>query len=366
MQQALLKAPDRSEQFWALHWYRLRDRHPLANRHLWAHLQDPCYTAAAKVTRRFNMVQCSLSDGFQIAIANADRILDCYNPAYGSNLGAYARIAFGNRIRDHLRQQQEVNISSDWGLLRRVSQTQLTQALQTVGFVQVNGRILIWQCFRAICTPEPGRSSRGLAAPTDDQFAKIAQRFNQQRHQLAVEHQDEPLTSQDISVKRLKSELIQLATVTRSYLTPAVTSLNQPQYDDSGEEQLDALSIEDTPMTELLATEAHREQQQHIRQIGEVLKAAIADLDTPSQTLLRLYYQEKLTQKNIADQLDIQQYQVSRKLSRIRQRLLLDVINWSQEVLHISTDSDVLASVSEVIHEWLQHHYSPEPPKGSE
>ena len=72
-----------------------------------------------------------------------------------------------------------------------------------------------------------------------------------------------------------------------------------------------------------------------------------------------LLAQKNLTQSEIASQLQIKQYQVSRQLSRVRQQLLRSVAQWSQESLHISIDSAVLANVSAVIHEWLQSHYAP-------
>ncbi|MBE9068085.1 sigma-70 family RNA polymerase sigma factor [Leptolyngbya cf. ectocarpi LEGE 11479] len=370
MQQALLQNPsiERSEHVWALHWYRLRHQHPLATDHLWAYLQDPSYWAADKVTRRFAMVQCSLADGFQIAIANVERILNGYDPDYGSNLKAYARTAFGNCIRDQLRQQHEVNISSDWGLLRRLSQTQLTQALLTAGFVQTSAPILVWKCFRAECSPEPGRLARGLPAPNETQLNAMVNRFNRERYQLLAENEADLATTAfaipdfattDIDTKQMLAELTQLAAIARSYLTPTITSLNQPQYDDSGEEPLNTLPAAEIPMNQILADEAYHEQQQQMQQIGAVLETAITALDIPEQQLLQLYYQQNLTQTEIAQQLDIQQYQVSRKLSRLRQQLLLRVINWSQKTLHTPPESDVLANVSQVIHEWLQYHYSP-------
>ncbi|MEM9162907.1 MAG: sigma-70 family RNA polymerase sigma factor, partial [Cyanobacteria bacterium P01_F01_bin.4] len=171
---------------WVLHWYRLwQQGYPRAALHLCAYLQEPCYWAAARVTRRFVTVQYTLADGFQIAIAHTERILQGYNPDYGSNLKAYARTAFGNLIRDQLRQQQEVNICSDWGLLRKLSQTQLKQALLAAGFTQTESPILVWQCFKAICIPAPAQTVRGLAPPSEDQFAHMAQRYNQLRHRLS-------------------------------------------------------------------------------------------------------------------------------------------------------------------------------------
>ncbi|NEZ55127.1 sigma-70 family RNA polymerase sigma factor [Adonisia turfae] len=364
MQQQLLqnRPLEHSEKDWVLYWYRLREENPDATKHLWAYLQEPCYWAADHVTRRFPMVQCSLADGFQIAIAHVDRILNGYNPDYSSNLRAYARTAFGNCLRDQLRQQQAINISSDWGLLRRLSQTQLKNSLQSAGYIHLDPLILIWKCFKDVCIPEPGRLVRGLQPPNKEQLQAISARYNQLRYNL-IPNSNGVDISIDVGTKELLRELTQLAAIARSYLTPSITSLNQPQYDDSGEEQLDALQTHDTPMTELLATEDYKEQQLRAQQIGAILKNEVANLDAPSQTLLTLYYQQALTQNDIANQLDIKQYQVSRKLSRIRQRLLLSVTTWSQETLHIPNEATVLASVSEVIHEWLQRHYSPELPK---
>ncbi|MEM9807834.1 MAG: sigma-70 family RNA polymerase sigma factor, partial [Cyanobacteria bacterium P01_D01_bin.56] len=314
------------EGVWALHWYRLLDHHPYAKGHLWAYLQEPCYRAADQVTRRFTMVQYSVADGFQIAIAHTQRILKRYNPDYGSSLKAYANTAFGNCIRDHLRQQQEIHISSDWGLLRRVSQVQLTEALLTAGFVHTSTSILIWQCFRAVCTPTPDRTARGLSAPSEEQLHGIVQRFNQLQQLNSDLNEGEDTTTDDTATKEIHTlntqqimgKLIQLASIIRSYLNPTITSLNQPQYDDSVEEQLDTLTTDDTPMVQLLAVEAYAEQQQRIQQISIVLEQALVDLPTDQQTLLILYYQKKLTQSGIAKQLNIKQYQVSRQLNRIR------------------------------------------------
>ncbi|MEA5463438.1 sigma-70 family RNA polymerase sigma factor [Leptothoe sp. PORK10 BA2] len=365
-----------SEKFWALYWYRQRHAHPYAVHHLWAYLQEPCYWASHGVTQSFNVVQCSLSDGFHSAIANIDRILNGYNPDHGSTLRAYAHKAFGNCIRDYLRQQNEINISSDWGILRRISQTQLTQAIQAAGFVQIESYILLWQCFKNVCVPDPNRSARGLPPPSTEQLEAIAKRYHHS-HSLSPAGVSTPqdnrtmdshnMGPQVVDTQQLSMELSNLAALARAYLTPSVTSLNQPQYDDQpGEEQLDALTSTSNPMSELVASEEYDQQQERLQQINQVLQAAIADLDRPSHTLLSLYYQDSLTQTQIAQQQNTQQYQVSRQLRRIRQQLLLKVVTWGQETLHISPESSILASVSEVIHEWLQHHYSPQPPEVSE
>ena len=341
--------------FWTLYWYKLwhRKAHDRAAAHLSAYLQEPCYWAIHSITQRFANVPWTLADGFQAAIAHTDRILKGYRPDYGSDLNAYARAAFSNLMRDQLRQQQDINICSDWGLLRRLSQAQLQRSLLAAGFTKTEPAVLAWQCFKAIYTPDPQRSTRTLPPPNPEQFAQMTERYNQLRLQLSP-----PLPQ--LEIEALEDSLNEAVQAARTYLTPAFTSLDQPQFDPDGKTPIDDLSRDDTPMDLLLAAEAYAEQQQRIQQIEAVLKAAIAQFPPADQTLLRLYYQENCTQTAIAEELQIQQYQVSRQLSRVRQRLLSTVARWSQETLHIAVNSAVLKGMSDVIHEWLQRHYQPE------
>ncbi|MEO1619892.1 MAG: sigma-70 family RNA polymerase sigma factor [Cyanobacteria bacterium J06632_3] len=341
--------------FWVLYWFRRwQAKHPRAEAHLNAYLQESCYWAAANVAERFVSVQYSLADGFQTAIARTTQILKRYSPDYGSSLKGYAQTAYGNFLRDRLRQQKAIHICSDWGLLRKISKTQLKEGLLAAGYRKVGAYVLIWKCFNAVCVPSPHQSARGLKAPTQEQCSQIAARYNKLRTGL----NPVPPTLEDAATVSMM--LQQLVQSVRIYLSPRVTSLNQPLGDESGRELLNDLSgkPEETPMAKMLAAEAYAAQQKRQQQIGAVLLDEIAALDAPSQKLLALYYQQSLTQKEIATQLNIKQYQVSRKLSRIRQLLLLAVAKWTQENLHTSINSDVLANVNEAIQEWLQQHYA--------
>ncbi len=347
-----------SEGFWALYWHKHWQAHTQAEAHLHAYLQEPCYWAAKRIAQRFAQGPWTLADGFQTAIAHTPSILKRYRPDYGSDLRAYAQAAFSNVIRDQLRQQHEANICSDWGLLRRLSQVQIQRSLLAAGVPQTESAILIWQCFRAVCRPDPQRSVRALPPPTPDQLAQMAERYNRQRVQLS------PIPPQ-IEVKDLMVSLQQVVQAARAYLAPTLVSLNQPQFDQSAQERLDGLSGDNMPMDRLLAEEAYAEQQRRVRQLEAVLGDAIAALAPTDQTLLRVYYRDQLTQTAIAQQLQIQQYQVSRRLSRVRQQLLIDVAQWSHKTLHIALDSTVLVSMSDAIHEWLQRHYQKTASEGS-
>lgn len=348
---------------WVRYWHQVwqQSSGPSSQRaamHLNAYLQEACYWAAETISRRFATTSGTLADNFQVAIAHLERVLKGYRPDYGSRLKAYGRNAFGNIIRDYLRQRQDVNICSDWGLLRRLSQAQLQRSLLAAGIsdIDIEGGLLLWQCFKVSCPPDPHRSVRGISAPDAAELTPAVERYNQLRTQLS------PVPT-PLNAQQVLTQLTGFAKHARAYLTPTVTSLNQSLAGETGREQLDRISAADDtiPMVQLLVAEAAAERQQYQKQLETILETAIAALDPPSQKLLQLYYQQTLTQKEIADQLAIKQYQVSRQLSRLRQQLLLAVAQWSQETLHISMESTVLAHVSEVIHEWLQRHYRPEP-----
>jgi RNA polymerase sigma factor (sigma-70 family) len=357
MEQHFKQNPEavQTEGFWALYWYKLwcnQDRQAAA--HLSAYLQEPCYWAARRITRQFNTVNCSLADGFQIAIAQTERLLKGYRPDYGLSLKAYAHAAFSNLIRDQLRQQQELNICSDWGLLRRISQTQLTQSLQAAGTHQPESTILAWKCFKAIYIPPSGRLVRALPSPTPEQFAQISSRYNQLRLRL------QPVPPR-LEVSALVATLEQGVQAVRAYLNPTVTSLHQPCFDETAVQWLDSIGSDDIPLHQLLAAEAYTQQQQRQEQLGTVLSGAVMALGASDQTLLRLYYGDNLPQREIAQRFQMKQYQVSRQLSRVRQQLLLTVATWSQEALQTSITSTELAGMSDIIHEWLQHHFQPNP-----
>ena len=338
------------EGFWALYWHKRWPTFKQAEAHLQAYLQEPCYWATQRLTQGFGSDQWTLADGFQTAIAHTPSILKRYRPDYGSDLKAYAQTAFGNVVRDQMRQQHDVNICSDWGLLRRLSRAQVRRSLEVAGITQTERAILLWQCFKAICRPDPRRSVRALPPPTAEQLAQMVARYNRLRVQLS------PIPPR-LEGEDLVGKLQQIVEAARAHLVPKVTSLNDLQFDQGAHEQIENLSGDDLPMNRLLAAEAYTEQQRRVRQLEDVLGQAIAALTPADQTLLRLYYRDTLTQTAIAQQLHIQQYQVSRRLNRVRQQLLAEVAQWSRDSLHIALDSAVLASMSDATHEWLQRHY---------
>ena len=339
------------EEFWAMYWYRMWQGQSasLARSHLSAFLQETCYWIAYKAVQSFASTQYKLSDCFQIAIANIDKVLRGFNSERGFGLKAYARAIFGSAIRDTLRQRHEVDICSDWGLLRKISQKRLSESLLASGLSpqMVDNYVKAWNCFKTLYVPEPGNSSRQLKKPEPETWKAIAKDYNKSQSQSQVDPQI------------LESWLKKSALSVRNYLYPNITSVNTPTAEGSSTELLDYLP-DDT--RESLISEMVTQEEQDIRksqqlEVGRVLRTTVENLETQTREILVLYYSQGLTQQQIARQLQIKQYTISRRLTKAKNLLARSLTKWSQEHLHISVNSDLLKNNSTVIEEWLQQYY---------
>lgn len=353
-QQVEIHAP--SERFWVFYWYQAWQVQPkgFATGHLAAYVQETCYWAAHQITTRNTNTHVGLSDCFQIAIAALPSILETYSPEQGASLKTYAGLVFSNTIRDSLRRQREANSRTDWGLLRKISQKQLIEALQAAGFSTdvIASYRLAWTSFKTFCTPSGSPATRQLSRPTSIIWEAIARSYNAQRQQL-------PTPNPDATPEQLERWMLACAKHTRAYLQPTLTSLNLPRAE-SGEEIQDNLPDQDdrTPFTALIIQEEIQERQAQRDQVHQSLTKALQALDPELQTLLDLYGRQRLTQQEIAAQLGIKQYTVSRRLSSAREKLLLALAKWSQETLHISLTSTAVKDMSAVLEEWLQEKFS--------
>ncbi|PSB30078.1 sigma-70 family RNA polymerase sigma factor [Stenomitos frigidus] len=355
MQQSLEQSSKQdAANFWALYWHKRwhQESARLPEAHLSAYLQEPCYWAAQKTILSFATKQYMLSDCFQVAIAQVNKVLKGFKPQQGFSLQNYASAIFTSTIRDTLRQRQEVDICSHWGLLRKVSQKRLLEALHHAGWGEatIAQYLLAWTCFKTHYVPTQATANRTLPKPDADTWEAIVNQYNQER----------PTATPPVTAETLEKWLTTSARAARSYLNPAMVSINTPKLGQDSGELLDDVpeSQSESLLADLMAVEAEQERQVQQRQLNAVLESAIADFDQPTRSLLQMYYGQAFTQQQMAAALAIQQYTVSRRLSRAREALLMVLAQWSQDSLHIPLSSDVLSYTSTVLEEWLMRHYS--------
>ncbi len=346
---------DTSENFWVIYWHKNWQAQPegLGKEHLSAYLQEVCYWSAQKTISGFATSQYTVSDCFQAAIARIDKVLKGFNPNQGYNLKNYASITFSNLVRELLRQKQEVDICTDWALLRKISQKRLVESLETaaVHHEAIARYILAWNCLKTIYVPDRGNSTRQLRKPEAATWKAIAKLYNSERTvQLAN-------SGPEISPETIEKWLQQCAKAARTYLYPNVGSLNVRPGEESNE-LLDILPGEDESLlSKAIVQEEEKKRTSQQGQINQVLVDAIAALDDQSQKLLEFYYARNLTQQEMAQAIGTKQYTVSRRLSKARETLLKTLVKWTSETLHISLSSDVINSTSALLEEWLAGYY---------
>ncbi|AFY55443.1 RNA polymerase sigma factor, sigma-70 family [Rivularia sp. PCC 7116] len=354
-----------SYSFWALYWYKAWEKSAnaseqdapnyssLAYSHLCAYLQEVCYWAARKSALN-SSGHSSISDFFQIAIAQVGKILKAFNPEQSSHLKSYAELSFERIIRDVLRVRREADVCSDVALLHKVSRRRLIKSLQNMGLSQENiaNYVLAWECFEELYT-SGNTEIRQRRKPDKADWEAITKLYNAQRLTRG-------LSSGAVNSQTIEKWLGESAKAIRNFLYPKFVSADTPLKDDGDAILLDILpgNVQDSLLAQMVEQEESASLETQQTQLNEVLNQAIAALDSKSRQLLQVYYSQQFTQTEIAKQLEIKQYKVSRLLSSIRKSLLLTLTQWSQNTLHISPTSVVIASINISLEEWLKFHYS--------
>lgn len=153
-----------------------------------------------------------------MAIAQVDKVLKGFNPNQGFTLKNYANAIFSSAIRETLRQNREVDICTDWGLLRKITKKLLVESLQNSGLSpeDINASVLAWNCFKTLYVPTKAGSSRQLSRPDDEIWEAIAKAYTSQ-------------SSQQINPQTLEKWLLTCAKAVRNYRYPTPESLNIPK-----------------------------------------------------------------------------------------------------------------------------------------
>ncbi|MDJ0735795.1 MAG: sigma-70 family RNA polymerase sigma factor [Nostocaceae cyanobacterium] len=346
-----------AENFWVIYWHKHWENqsHSLAKMHLSAYLQEPFYWAAETTVTKFTNNQYSLADHFQLANAEVESVLKSFKPEISNNLKAYAQMAISSRLKDILRQRQEADFCTNWALLRKVSKKQVLASLSQVGLspAMITQYRLAWCCFKELYIQNQAGGTSKLPEPNRQLWEAIANLYNSERINQLTELT--PQCSADI----IEQWLTRTATYLRAYLYPPVSSLDAFKSEDDSNITLDLPDpSSDSLIADILAQEEAKNRQNQILQMNNVLSKALHSCNTQSQEILKLYYQQELTQQDISKKLQISQPTVYRRLTKAREFLLAALIKWSQETLNISVSSNQIKDMSTILEKWLRTNYS--------
>jgi len=342
------------ENFLALYFHKnwIVNNCQLSQDHLAAYLQEVCYWAAVKTHTKLPSHKFKVSDCFQMAMGQLQIVLNRFDPQHGSTLKPYALITFRSLLINQLRNHHEVNLCSDWALLRKISQTRLETTLSYAGLNknEIDECILAWNSFKNIFSPTKTTGIRQLSEPDPATWQQIANFYNNLR-QL-------PTNSPAYSPLQLKNLLQKCSQLVRQSFYPQQVSLNQCQPNQPDTELLEDLSDHSPSiLSDMIAAEDEQNRERQLTNLKNFLSETLVQLQPELLHVLILYYKEGLTQTEIANTLDTKQYTVSRRLTKARETLLKALGKWSRDEFGLTINTEVMAQLDEVMEQWLENHY---------
>ncbi|GAA6616163.1 sigma-70 family RNA polymerase sigma factor [Scytonema sp. NUACC26] len=345
-----------SENFWAIYWHRYwqTQSHHLAKMHLLAYLQESCYWTASKTVAKLTNSPHSLADYFQMANAEVETILKDFKAEKCSSLKAYATIAMPSRLRDILRQRKEADLCTNWALLRKVSKKLLLEALSEAGLspTSIAQYRLAWTCFKELYLQKQSSGIAKLPEPSRQLWQDIADLYNRERFSQLTQ------STEECTSTTIEQWLIQTAFYVRAYLFPPVKSLDAFKQDDDTTITFDLPDpSSDSLVISMIAEEDIQNRQNQISQMFAQLLNSLQNLDVKTQEVLKLYYQQGLTQQQIMQELQMSQPTVSRRLVKGREAMLAALVHWSQSTLNIPVTSNQIKDMSVLLEEWLRNQY---------
>ena len=348
MQSCLEGSSEASDKVWSLYWFKQwQNQNRFAESHLSAYLQESCYWVAQQISRRFKATQYTLADYFQITNGDIQRVLKSFSCDRGIALKSYATVVLTNALKDMLRQRQAADICSDWSLLRRMSKKRMGEVITHAGVAatEADQYQFAWFCFKTLYVPS--ESPRESSKPTAEIWSAIANFYNSKRKEFSVSGSS--LTSEQLEVR-----LTKLAQWIRSYLYPAVDSLNRTQTGhETGEVQDTLAGSSESLLDNAIEQEEIAERTEQRSQLQTVLDQALSELNAELREILQLFYQQKLSQQELAAHLKLSQPTVSRRLKKAEEALLNTLLTWSQLQLNRFPNPTEVKQISTALREWL-------------
>jgi RNA polymerase sigma factor (sigma-70 family) len=346
--------PDTTDKVWAIYWHQNRAKHPLAQIHLAAYLQEPCFWVAREMTQRHKAPQYTLADYFQLANSEIPRVLKSFTADGGSSLKTYGKLVLSNALKDLLRQRQAADVCSDWSLLRKTSKKRIGEVLLHRGVIEPDAvqSQLAWFCFKTLYIP-PESNGKQLHPPDALCWQAIAELYNTQRLSQLV------TPGNAITPAQVEVRLNKLAKWCREYLYPSIDSINNSKPEPgTGEVQDDLTDDGMSLLDDAIEREEIEARVKQQSQLQTILTQSLAALGVDLQTILQLRYQDDLSQVELADRLGVSQPTVYRRIREAESTLLTALLQWVELQLNKFPDPNEVKVISRTLKEWLTEHYS--------
>ncbi|WP_040466883.1 hypothetical protein [Geminocystis herdmanii] len=329
-----------------LQWLR-KEQDSLKNKHLIAYLQESCFFATQKVHQRLQ--NCwdlfTWQDYFQWAnllVSSPIQLLSSYDQKFQFKLTTYARHKLEQKLIDQAYQYMGWERSSDWGLLRKLSQSKQKECLQKIGGLKGNNLeqyLLVIKCFNLIYKSKIHGKNKSLTPPSEQHFKDVSKEYN-----FLVTNKGKNLSS--LTAKECENIILNSIKFTRQFCNP---SMNKQEND------LNNLMLDNQEDCDDRETEYSL--------VNEILTSAFANLENHKKILFQLWKGLQLTQTEIVEVMVIkypnyvnQQFQVAREINLVREYLLEKLIKQLFLDQQISLSKQKVTELKSPLDYWLKEH----------
>ena len=315
----------------------------LALAHLASYLEPTCDRAAKLAAERYQEI--NWEDAFSIArqVIYAQTQLVDFLRTYRRDGQATIKTYIQQILLRIIRSETSVGEYSQWRLLCQTSKKELRQALSKMGVkeVEISRMILARQCFKEVYVlnrvKHPQRKSGGKwPEPLKEDFGAAASSYNAQKYLPSIPVEllaGTEMESQEMvavmrqCIQALRNQFNSIIRV--ASLEEMMESLGYEARDGGPEGSVTEPSADiwqslEAELSQYSTTEIEEKLRAALRSGDDVVEIRIGDSCWPCdrRKMLLMHYGLGMTEQQVADYLTINQSNVSRLLSKYKQRLL--------------------------------------------
>lgn len=321
--------------------------------HLTSYLQEVCYWATRYVYFRLSNVidSLTLDECFLLAseaVTQPEKLLRKYQLDGGSKITTYAHTRLKTAIADKIYISRSWKLLTNWGLLKKIGKSKRENVLKEIGGLKeekLAEYLLVWQCFVDNYVFSSPHRNKSLSSPNLSQLNLMTNQYNV----LAKKILNFP---SELTIEDFKTRIEFCGEKARKLINPITI-----EYPEDKE-----INGEENPNHYL----SYLEKNQAETEINQILTTTFNRLNLPSQSIFYLSEALGLTQQQIIKTIQLtypnfpsQQYQLSRKIEKIRKYLLNAVIqNFKGENITISKDE--IKPLIQLLKQWLTEYIESE------
>lgn len=104
----------------------------------------------------------------------------------------------------------------------------------------------------------------------------------------------------------------------------------------------------------------HQEKEIETEQKQQIVSICLDEFDKlppESQKLMQLFYGLEISQTDMKEIFNLQQYQISRKIKRSEKQILTGLVNWSKVNLEIIPNEGIIKEKNQPLKDWLRYYF---------